>query len=32
MAATKVFAQKQLEFYKEKGVNPAAGCLPKSFN
>ncbi|MEK7622994.1 MAG: YidC/Oxa1 family membrane protein insertase [Patescibacteria group bacterium] len=25
----KVFAQKQLEFYKEKGVNPAAGCLPQ---
>lgn len=24
-----VFAQKQLEFYKEKGVNPAAGCLPQ---
>lgn len=24
----KVFQQKQLEFYKEKGINPAAGCLP----
>lgn len=24
-----LFAQKQLEFYKEKGVNPAAGCLPQ---
>jgi YidC/Oxa1 family membrane protein insertase len=23
------FAQKQLEFYKEHGVNPAAGCLPQ---
>lgn len=23
------FAKKQLEFYKEKGVNPAAGCLPQ---
>jgi YidC/Oxa1 family membrane protein insertase len=24
----KLFQQKQLEFYKERGVNPAAGCLP----
>lgn len=24
----KVFQQKQLEFFKEHGVNPAAGCLP----
>ncbi len=24
----KVFQQKQLEFYKTHGVNPAAGCLP----
>ena len=23
------FAKKQLEFYKAKGVNPAAGCLPQ---
>lgn len=23
------FAKRQLEFYKEKGVNPAAGCLPQ---
>lgn len=23
------FAQKQLEFYKKRGVNPAAGCLPQ---
>lgn len=23
------FAKKQLEFYREKGVNPAAGCLPQ---
>lgn len=24
----KLFQQKQLEFYKTRGVNPAAGCLP----
>ncbi len=24
----KVFAQKQMELYKEHGLNPAAGCLP----
>ncbi|MFC1627196.1 YidC/Oxa1 family membrane protein insertase [Patescibacteria group bacterium] len=24
-----VFAQKQLEFYKKHGVNPASGCLPQ---
>lgn len=24
-----VFAQKQLEFYRQQGVNPAAGCLPQ---
>ena len=27
-ADPKVFQQKQLEFYKTHGVNPAAGCLP----
>ena len=28
-ADRQVFAKKQLEFYRQQGVNPAAGCLPQ---